>query len=351
MKCQNCGSDVIDADGVCKECGMPKEIKINHSSDVNRPETVLFAGFWLRFAAFAVDLMFIYIIGFILGFAASVPTSLILKNLNLGANYDTTPILLGVSIVCVKLFGLIYYTIFLGSIGRTPGKALMGLKVIRNDGRKPGYGQAFLRTIYYIISFVPVGLGYFWIIWDRNKRGFHDIIAKTEVVRIHEKASPVAVLVSIFIMIGSILALFMTIGYPYARRFAGATKDMSCISNLKKINTAMNIYVNDHNNMMPDSKTWCDDLSHYLPNKSILKCPSYDKPYGYAMNTILSKIPFDTITNPLNVPMIYDSSKESVNSADTVSSLPMPPRHKFDTEDFILFPSGNVEGVNPQSVK
>jgi len=39
----------------------------------------------------------------------------------------------------------------------------------------------------YFIAFLPVGLGFFWIIWDKRKQGWHDKIAGTVVV-IHDEA-------------------------------------------------------------------------------------------------------------------------------------------------------------------
>jgi uncharacterized RDD family membrane protein YckC len=66
----------------------------------------------------------------------------------------------------------------------TPGKLLLDCRVV--DARSGGVlsvGQALLRYVAYIVSFVPLGLGFLWIGWDRRKQGFHDKIAKTVVVR------------------------------------------------------------------------------------------------------------------------------------------------------------------------
>jgi uncharacterized RDD family membrane protein YckC len=41
----------------------------------------------------------------------------------------------------------IYFAIFEGYYGYTPGKWLLGLKVLKTDGRKAGYSEAMLRSI------------------------------------------------------------------------------------------------------------------------------------------------------------------------------------------------------------
>ena len=67
--------------------------------------------------------------------------------------------------------------------GQTLGKKAMGIKVVKEDGKPLGYSEAVVRYVGYIISIIPLGLGYFWVIWDEKKQGFHDKIAKTLVVK------------------------------------------------------------------------------------------------------------------------------------------------------------------------
>lgn len=65
----------------------------------------------------------------------------------------------------------------------TPGKLLLGCHVLDAQTQKPvGWKQALLRYVGYFVSALPLGLGFFWIAWDKRKQGFHDKIAKTIVV-------------------------------------------------------------------------------------------------------------------------------------------------------------------------
>ena len=66
----------------------------------------------------------------------------------------------------------------------TPGKLLLGCQVVDAKTFQPvTLGQAVLRYVGYVISLLPVGLGFFWIAWDKRKQGFHDKIANTVVIR------------------------------------------------------------------------------------------------------------------------------------------------------------------------
>jgi len=80
--------------------------------------------------------------------------------------------------------------ILLDRFGATPGKHMMQLRVIdANTGDKPGWGKSTLRYLAYIISLLPLGLGFLWIAWDRRKQGFHDKIARTLVIYVPEDDS------------------------------------------------------------------------------------------------------------------------------------------------------------------
>jgi uncharacterized RDD family membrane protein YckC len=78
---------------------------------------------------------------------------------------------------------LFYFTFFVGWCGQTPGKRLCKLKVIQKNGEPVTYGRAFLRYLAYVVSFMIAGLGFLMIAVDRKKRGLHDLIAGTLVVK------------------------------------------------------------------------------------------------------------------------------------------------------------------------
>lgn len=65
----------------------------------------------------------------------------------------------------------------------TPGKRLLDCVVVDATTLQAiTVKQALIRYFAYLASILPLGLGFLWIIWDRRKQGFHDLIAKTVVL-------------------------------------------------------------------------------------------------------------------------------------------------------------------------
>ena len=61
---------------------------------------------------------------------------------------------------------------------------IFGLRVVRDrDGGPISVGQAILRLFGYWIDGLVFYLGYIWILIDKRKRGWHDLIAGTVVVK------------------------------------------------------------------------------------------------------------------------------------------------------------------------
>lgn len=65
---------------------------------------------------------------------------------------------------------------------KTLGQALLGLRVVRANGRHITLVPAIKRVLGYYISFIALGLGFLWILIDDRRQGWHDKIAGTVVV-------------------------------------------------------------------------------------------------------------------------------------------------------------------------
>lgn len=87
------------------------------------------------------------------------------------------------------IFGLYCITFWLLA-GETPGKALLGLRVVRRDGSPLGAWNAIVRAPAYLISAIFM-IGFAWAAVDRRNRGFHDMIAHTLVVYDGERVGAV----------------------------------------------------------------------------------------------------------------------------------------------------------------
>ena len=70
-----------------------------------------------------------------------------------------------------------------GPRGQTLGKMALGIRVIDfNTGGSIGYGRGVVRWIGLIISAIPCGLGFLWMLWDKEKQGWQDKLASSVVV-------------------------------------------------------------------------------------------------------------------------------------------------------------------------
>jgi len=80
-----------------------------------------------------------------------------------------------------------YHCLFWAQAGATPGKRLLGLRVVRaaDDGQRDLL-HAALRCLGYLVSYFSFFIGFLASLWDRERRGWHDHLAGTRVVRITE---------------------------------------------------------------------------------------------------------------------------------------------------------------------
>ncbi len=79
----------------------------------------------------------------------------------------------------------VYVIGFVAAKGATPGKMALGLRVVRQDGAEPvGFGAAFMREVLgKLVSSLVLGIGYLMVGFRGDKRGLHDLIARTSVVK------------------------------------------------------------------------------------------------------------------------------------------------------------------------
>jgi len=90
------------------------------------------------------------------------------------------------------LIPLLYFGFFEGSrSGQTVGKRVLRIRVIDyRTGGPIGYGRAVLRHFARILSALPCLLGYFWMLWDRERQTWHDKLISDVVVPV--ESYPVA---------------------------------------------------------------------------------------------------------------------------------------------------------------
>lgn len=69
------------------------------------------------------------------------------------------------------------------SLQGSPGKLLLGCRIVdARSGANPQAWQVVVRMLGYSVSILPLGLGVFWMLWDRRRQTWHDKLARTVVV-------------------------------------------------------------------------------------------------------------------------------------------------------------------------
>ncbi len=81
----------------------------------------------------------------------------------------------------LTLFLIIFFFLvgFWSISGRTLGMQSWGLKIETFDGLKPNILQCSIRFFSAILSWLPLGLGFWWQAIDRESLTWHDHISKT----------------------------------------------------------------------------------------------------------------------------------------------------------------------------
>jgi uncharacterized RDD family membrane protein YckC len=83
------------------------------------------------------------------------------------------------------LIAYVVWAITLFAQGTTPGKNLLGLRVVKETGEHAGFWAMLVREWIgkWWISQLILGLGFVWILLDRDRQGWHDKLMSTYVVQ------------------------------------------------------------------------------------------------------------------------------------------------------------------------
>jgi uncharacterized RDD family membrane protein YckC len=76
-----------------------------------------------------------------------------------------------------------YFVLAHGTGGQTPGKMLLGVRVVARSGDPVGYARALGRYLAAWLSALPLGLGFLLAACRADRRALHDLLAGTRVVR------------------------------------------------------------------------------------------------------------------------------------------------------------------------
>lgn len=135
-----------------------------------------YAGFWMRFWAFLIDLIVIGSLNMIL-----------LSPFKLS---DEPYVLIGTLTLYGLLSSIVFYFYFLFMtkyFSQTIGKMILGVRVVRKDGERLQWGDLlfreivgrFIHTVFGILNLLYIVIGF-----TMEKEGIHDMLARTRVVHV-----------------------------------------------------------------------------------------------------------------------------------------------------------------------
>lgn len=140
----------------------------------------VYAGFWVRLAAYLLDLVLVGVIH--LGVRLTLALSFTVFQ---GENLLDLTFLFQYSIKDALLYaaGAAYFILCTYFLGTTAGKRAFNLRVISADGERPSFFDVLYReTVGRFLAGFVLGIGYIMAGFTREKKGLHDILADTRVV-------------------------------------------------------------------------------------------------------------------------------------------------------------------------
>jgi len=154
-----------------------------------QPPTFYVAGFWRRLAAAGVDLAIILPVSYVICWIAGIVAGIGLpESRHHGLDFwldlflAADPALLG-GIGLTLAIGAIYVMVFQVTTSATPGMRLLKTRIIDIYGDQPSTARALARTASYLAGIATLALGFLWIGFDPEKRGIHDWLSGTYVVK------------------------------------------------------------------------------------------------------------------------------------------------------------------------
>ena len=173
LTCPRCSAANGPDAAFCYACGLPFEEPGRRAAIQEIAGTVP-SGFWIRLLAWLIDS--IVLIATELAIVAALPW---ISFDRYWEGSEFTWVFNEISF----LLGIAYYTLAVSLFSTTIGKRLLGLYVLRTDGSRISLPRAFCRYLAYIPSYLLLCIGFLMIGFSRDKRGLHDRICGTVVVK------------------------------------------------------------------------------------------------------------------------------------------------------------------------
>ena len=149
-----------------------------------------YSGFISRAIAFILDIILISSITLVTYWLSSQLLQYFL-HIQVGAcapvqGFDPLRITCHVSTWGLNIFAIgftpIYFLFFWILAGQTVGQFVLGIRVVRLNGRRMTLLSGIRRLLGYMACFLSLGIGFLWVLIDDRRQGWHDKIAGTCVI-------------------------------------------------------------------------------------------------------------------------------------------------------------------------
>jgi uncharacterized RDD family membrane protein YckC len=141
-----------------------------------------------RLMAIVYDLLLLTALLFTVGILVSTILTFALNEGN--AITDTHPYYLEFQlfILCTLFFSsFLFFSWFWMHGGQTLGMKTWRVQLISVDDSAIGWKESALRFMGAIISWLIFGLGFIWVLFDKENRTWHDIFSGTKLVQLEKK--------------------------------------------------------------------------------------------------------------------------------------------------------------------
>lgn len=176
--CPRCKNPYQPGSSYCSICGLALKDKTARGTTLTAGafDQGVPAGFWIRELAYFIDwgVLFIWgVFSYLLYSGDFVVWRGVEAELTL---FDLLNLVIG----------QMYAPVLIGLWSTTVGKRAFGAYVVKIDGGRCGFWRALGREFAKVLSFLILGIGFLMIAFREDKRGLHDLIAGTAVIRRNE---------------------------------------------------------------------------------------------------------------------------------------------------------------------
>jgi len=138
------------------------------------------ASFWTRLLAYLLDALILAAAQIVLGMAIGLLAFASYGPEAAKEAFEQHQLLLNGLAVLLILF---YEVHFVSSPRQaTPGKIIMGIRIVRRDGARLSPLFALGRYLARVLAILPLGFGVLAIFWSKDRQGLHDMLCDTFVV-------------------------------------------------------------------------------------------------------------------------------------------------------------------------